>query len=252
MLRLAANLTFLFTEQPMLERFAAAARAGFQGVEILFPYDLAAPELARAAQGAGVTFVLMNTPPPNWAGGPRGFAAVPGGEERFRRDFDRALRYAQVLRSRHIHVMAGAAEGATARQTYLDNLAWACDRAPHASLTIEPMNPVDMPGYFLAGFDQAAEVLDHLDRPNLGLQFDAYHAHMITGDVLACWRAHAPRVRHLQIAGAPGRHEPAGGDIDYRSFLGAVQASGYPGWTGAEYVPAMTTGAGLGWMAPLT
>ena len=153
MAHFAANLTYLFTELPMQQRFAAARRAGFQGVEILFPYDIAARDLSRAAIAAGLEFVLMNPPPPNWAGGPRGFAAVPGGEERFRRDFDRALRYAQVLRSRHIHVMAGAAEGATARQTYLNNLAWACDRAPHASLTIEPLNPLDMPGYFLADFD---------------------------------------------------------------------------------------------------
>lgn len=253
MLRLAANLTFLFTELPMLDRFGAAARAGFRGAEILFPYDLAAPELAQAAQAADIEFVLMNTPPPNWAGGPRGFAAVPGGEDRFRRDFDRALRYAQVLRARHIHVMAGVSEGPTARQTFLDNLAWACDRAPHASLTIEPLNPLDMPGYFLADFDAAAEVLDTLDRPNLGLQFDAYHAHLITGDATACLRAHAARVRHVQIAGVgpAGRVEPSAAPIDYPAFLRTLADGGYTGWVSAEYVPATVTTAGLGWMAAL-
>lgn len=248
MARFAANLTFLFTELPMLERFAAARRAGFDGVEVLFPYDLAAPELASAAQSAGVEFVLMNTPPPNWAGGPRGFAAVPGGEDRFRRDFDRALRFAQALRCRHIHVMAGRAEGEAAHRTLVENLRWACARAPHASLLIEPINPGDMPGYFLTDFDQAADLIDEVAAPNLGLQFDAYHAHQITGDTLSCWDRHGPRARHIQIAGAPGRHEPRGGEIDFAEFFRRVDASGYRGWVAAEYMPATTTEAGLRWL----
>ena len=129
MARFAANLTFLFTELPMLDRFAAARRAGFEGAEVLFPFDLAAPELASAARSAGVEFVLMNTPPPNWAGSPHGFAAVPGGEERFRRDFDRVLRFAQALRCRHILVMARRAEGTAASHSFVENLFWACARA---------------------------------------------------------------------------------------------------------------------------
>ena len=140
MARFAANLTFLFTELPMLDRFAAAKAAGFDGAEVLFPYDLAARELSAACHGAGLEFVLLNTPPPNWAGGPRGFAAVPGSEERFRRDFDRSLRFAQALRSRHLHVMAGKAEGPAARRCLIENLRWACARAPHASLVIEPVH----------------------------------------------------------------------------------------------------------------
>ncbi|WP_134724687.1 hydroxypyruvate isomerase family protein [Paracoccus luteus] len=248
MARFAANLTFLFTELPMIDRFAAARRAGFDGVEILFPYDLSAKELSAAAQAAGLEFVLLNTPPPNWAGGPRGFAAIPGGEDRFRRDFDRALRYAQVLRARHIHVMAGKGEGAAARATFIDNLRWACARAPHASLTVEPINPADMPGYFLADFDLAAEVIAAVGAPNLGLQFDAYHAHLITGDVADCWHRHAGLVRHVQIAGAPGRHEPRVGDIDYADFFRRVDAAGYRGWVSAEYVPQTTTEAGLRWL----
>ena len=174
--RFAANLTMLFTELPMLERFAAAADAGFQGVEILFPYDIPARDLSRAAIAAGLEFVLMNTPPPNWAGGPRGFAAEPGREDRFRSDFDRALRFAEALRARHVHIMAGYAEGPDARATFTRNLAWAADRAPHVSLMIEPLNPMDQPGYFLADFDLAAEIIAQVGAPNLGLQFDSYHA----------------------------------------------------------------------------
>ncbi|MTD98910.1 TIM barrel protein [Paracoccus sp. YIM 132242] len=246
--RFAANLTMLFTELPMLERFAAAAKAGFQGVEILFPYDIAARDLSRAAIAAGLDFVLMNTPPPNWAGGPRGFAAEPGREERFRSDFDRALRFAGVLRPRHIHVMAGHAQGREARDTFARNLRWAAERAPHVNLTIEPLNPVDQPGYFLADFDLAAELIAETGAPNLGLQFDAYHAQRITGDAMAVWRRHAGIIRHIQIAGVPGRHEPSGGMIDYQGFFAALDRSGYKGWVSAEYNPAGLTTEGLGWL----
>lgn len=246
--RFAANLTMLFTELPMLERFAAAADAGFQGVEILFPYDIPARDLSRAAIAAGLEFVLMNTPPPNWAGGPRGFAAEPGLEDRFRSDFDRALRFAEALRARHIHIMAGYAEGPDARATFTRNLAWAADRAPHVSLMIEPLNPMDQPGYFLADFDLAAEIIAQVGAPNLGLQFDSYHAQLITGDAMAVWRRHAGIVRHIQIAGVPGRHEPTGGMIDYPGFFAALDQSGYKGWVSAEYNPRALTAQGLGWL----
>ncbi|WP_103172720.1 hydroxypyruvate isomerase family protein [Paracoccus sp. SY] len=246
--RFAANLTMLFTELPMLERFAAAADAGFQGVEILFPYDIPARDLSRAAIAAGLEFVLMNTPPPNWAGGPRGFAAEPGREDRFRSDFDRALRFAEALRARHVHIMAGYAEGPDARATFTRNLAWAADRAPHVSLMIEPLNPMDQPGYFLADFDLAAEIIAQVGAPNLGLQFDSYHAQLITGDAMEVWRRHAGIVRHVQIAGVPGRHEPTGGMIDYPGFFAALDQSGYKGWVSAEYNPRALTAQGLGWL----
>lgn len=246
--RFAANLTMLFTELPMQDRFAAAAHAGFTGVEILFPYDIAAKDLSRAATAAGVEMVLLNTPPPNWAGGPRGFAAEPGREERFRHDFDRALRFAQALRARHIHVMAGRAEGDAARAVFVENLRWAVQRAPHASLTIEPINRIDMPGYFLSDFDLAAAIIEEIGAPNLGLQFDAYHAQRITGDVAGTWARVAPHVRHVQIAGYPGRHEPVGGEIDWPAFFAMVDSSGYRGWISAEYNPEGHTEAGLGWL----
>lgn len=246
--RFAANLTMLFTELPMLDRFAAAAAAGFEGVEILFPYDIAARDLSRAAIAAGLEMVLINTPPPNWAGGPRGFAAQPGMEERFRHDFERALRFAEALRARHIHVMAGLAEGETAYRTFIDNLTWAVERAPHASLTIEPLNQTDAPGYFLSDFDLAARIITEVGAPNLGLQFDAYHAQIITGDMMATWSRHAPLVRHIQIASVPDRNEPTGGQIDYAGFYAALDASDYRGWVSAEYNPAKRTETGLGWL----
>lgn len=246
--RFAANLTMLFTEIPMRDRFAAAASTGFQGAEILFPYDLHANDLSRAAIAAGLEIVLMNTPPPNWAGGPRGFAAEPGLEDRFRHDFDRALRFADVLRARHIHVMAGCAQGPEARATFLRNLTWATEHAPKASLTIEPLNQTDMPGYFLSDFDFAAGIIAEVGAPNLGLQLDTYHAQAITGDAMAVWHRHAGIIRHIQIGGYPDRHEPTGGDMNFRAFFHALDEADYRGWVSAEYTPAGMTRAGLGWL----
>lgn len=246
--RFCANLTFLFTEVPMLDRPSAAARAGFEAVEILFPYEEPAAAVAEKARLAGLPIALINTPPPNWTGGDRGFAAVPGGEARFQSDFDRALRFAKVLKPRHLHVMAGKAEGPQARATYVRNLRWAAERAPDQSLTIEPINPHDMSGYFLNDFALALDILHEVDAPNLRLQFDAYHAHVIHGDALAAWDTCRAATVHVQIAGVPGRHEPWGGEIDYPAFFAALDAGGYRGWVSAEYHPAGRTEAGLGWL----
>lgn len=246
--RLAANLTVLFTELPMLERFAAAARAGFRGAEILFPYQFAPADLANAASAAGIEMVLINTPPANWAGGARGFAAQPKNEALFRRDFDRAAGFARAVRARHVHVMAGVADGPQAYQTFRANLEWATKRAPDLGLTIEPICAAVMPGYFLNDFDLAARIIDEVAAPNLGLQFDAYHAHVITGDVLLTWQRHVSITRHVQISGHPGRHEPVGGDIDYPAFFRALRDAEYDGWISAEYQPAGRTESGLGWI----
>lgn len=248
MARFAANLTFLFNELPMLRRFSAARQAGFQGAEILFPYDLSIPDLVQKSQKTGIEIVLINCPPPNWAGGPRGFAAMPGLQDRFQRDFERALRVAEALSASHIHIMSGKAEGPQALACFIENLSWAAARAPHVSLIIEPMSPIEMPGYFLDSFKLAAQVISEVKASNVGLQFDAYHAHLITDDVTATWEEYGHLVRHIQIAGAPGRHEPRGGDIDYHSFFRAVDATGYSGWVSAEYTPETTTEAGLRWL----
>jgi len=248
MLRFAANISFLFTELPFLDRFAAARAAGFDGVEVLFPYDFAAQELRARLVENDLAFVLMNSPPPNYAGGERGFAALPGAEARFRHDFDRTLRYAHLLKPRHIHIMAGRAEGAAARACYIENLKWAAAHAFPYSLTIEPVSRIDMPGYFLDSFDLAAEILDEVAARNLGLQFDTYHAQMLTHDWAAAWARHGARAVHVQIAGAPGRHEPGGGDIDHAALFASLDAQGYQGWVSAEYEPRDGTNAGLGWL----
>ena len=246
--RFAANLTLLFRELPFLDRIQAAADHGFTGVEVLFPYDDAVSEITRRLQMAGLGMALINCPPPNWAGGERGFAAVPGLTERFRHDFKRALRYADALGAQHLHIMAGKAVGLVARQTYVENLRWAAAQAPKRSLTIEPLNGEDMPGYFLNDFDQAAEILEEVGAKNLGLQFDMYHAQMITGDGMAVWDKHGHRAVHVQVGSVPGRHEPGVGDIDYPAFFARLDAEGYKGWVAGEYHPEGDTRDGLGWL----
>lgn len=246
--KFCANLSWLFTELPFMERFKAAKEAGFDAVEVLFPYDCPAQEMRDQLVWNDLAFVLMNCPPPNATGGAQGFAAIPGLEDRFRRDFERTLRYARVLKPRHIHIMAGAAEGPEAKATFTENLRWAATRAPKQSLTIEPINRTDMPGYFLTDYDIAARVLDAVGAANLSLQFDAYHAHRITGDVMGAWAAHGARAAHIQVAGFPGRNEPLGGKIDYPSFFARLDSDGYKGWVSGEYAPAGATEAGLGWM----
>lgn len=247
--RFCANLTLLFADVPMVERFALAKAAGFAAVEILFPYDEAVPELVDQMSFNGLQMVLINCPPPNYTGGPRGFAAVPGAQARFQQDFRRVLRYAKALNVQHVHIMSGVAAGQAARDTLIANLRWAADFAPKQSLTLEPLNPDDMPGYYLNDFHLAHDIIAAVDRPNLGLQFDTYHAQRIHGDVQGVWDAVKDQVVHVQVGQAPDRSEPIGGPVDFPAFYDRIAADGYDGWISAEYHPKAMTLDGLGWLA---
>lgn len=247
-MKFSANLTFLFKEYPFLERFAAASESGFDAVEVLFPYDDAVSEIVHKMALADMPMVLINNPPPNYTGGERGFAAVPGSEDRFRRDFKRTLRYAQRLKPLHIHIMAGKAEGLVAQDTFIRNLRWATAEAPNQSLTIEPINPIDMPGYFLADYDQAAKIVTQIDAPNLGLQFDTYQAHQINGDALKTWQDHNNLIRHVQVGSSPDRNEPDRGDVDHTAFFAQLAQDQYDGYVSAKYNPKARTLEGLAWM----
>jgi len=246
--RLAANISLLFKELPFMARFAAAARAGFQGVEILFPYDRPAAEIRAALDANGLQLALFNAPPP---GPDAAYPAIPGGEEAFRAIMDRVLARAETLRPDAIHVMAGYTDDPRAEDTFIANLQWLADRAPEQRFTIEPLNLGDQPGYVLADYGMAARVLERADRPNLGLQYDSYHAHQIHGDALATWHRYAPLTRHIQLGAPPDRSEPRldHGPVDFPAILAAIEASGYDGWIGAEYNPGSEkTGDSLGWM----
>ncbi|TMM52460.1 hydroxypyruvate isomerase family protein [Sulfitobacter sabulilitoris] len=246
--RFAANLSHLWAELPYLDRFDAAAAAGFKAVEVLFPYDMPAKDTQRALLANELEMVLINAPPPNYTGGARGFAAVPGGAARFQHDMRRAFRYTDALRVPMLHVMTGEADGDHARDTCIENLIWASANAPPGlTLTLEPLNPVAMPGYYLNDYALAAEIVAAVDAPNLGLQFDSYHAQMIHGDAVAVLRDYRPLVRHVQIGDAPDRGPPGTGSIDFDALFAALDDSGYTGWVSAEYkVPGRTQDT-LGW-----
>jgi 2-dehydrotetronate isomerase len=246
--RFAANITMLFTEVSALERPSYAAQAGFDGVEILFPYDHTVAEWQKAL--GDVPLALINTPPGDWASGDRGFAAVTGMEQKFRDSFLRGLDYATRLGASRLHVMAGVGKGPVAEQTFLDNLAWAATQTD-LILTLEPLNPGDMPGYFLNDYDQTARLLDDLGAPNVGLQFDLWHATRLYGQAAPVWQDHCTHTAHVQIAGFPTRGEPGGGGFDLTALCTDLDAMGYDGWVGAEYRPANGTLKGLGWLTAL-
>jgi hydroxypyruvate isomerase len=247
--KFCANLTWLFTELPFIERFAAAKEAGFEAVEVLSPYDVNAHDIVNALARYELQMALINCPPPNYTGGDQGWAAVPGLEDRFRSDFKRAVRYAKTLGAQHLHIMSGVAEGNVAKATLIDNLRWAAAEAPTQSLTIEPINNDTLPGYFMNDFDLGREVVAAVSAPNLRLQFDAFHAAKITGDVLGTWDAVRDITVHVQVAQMPDRGEPDQGEIDYPTFFAALDDAGYAGWVAGEYKPRQTTVDGLGWLA---
>ncbi len=250
--RFAANLTLMFTERPFLDRFGAAARAGFSGVECLFPYEHPAAEVGEALRAHGLTQALFNLPAGDFAGGERGLAALPGRETEFRDAVELAAEYAFFLGCARLHVMAGNRTGhdaARMRSTYAANLAHACERFAPAGidLLIEPINGHDMPAYFLNGFALAEEVLHEVSHPGLKLQLDWYHAQILHGDLTRLTERLWPRVGHLQLASVPDRHEPDRGEVRYRHLFKLVDRLGYTGWIGCEYRPAGVTEEGLGW-----
>lgn len=248
-MKACANLSTLFNDLPFDERFAAARITGFQFVEIPFPYDHAVPDiLARLGQN-DLKMIMITCPPPNYTGAERGFAAVPGLEERFRRDFTRTMRYAKALGVRHVHVMAGAVKGPEAREVFVANLRWALNHAPDQSLTIEPMCQEEVPGYYLNNALKAAEIVTEIGSDHLGLQFDVHHIQQMHGDVIAVWDQVGPQVTHIQLAQSPHRASPdQDGDVDVREFLKAVKSSNYKGWISGEYMAGMKDDAHLFWV----
>jgi 2-dehydrotetronate isomerase len=253
MLRFAANLSFLYGEHAFPERFAAAAKDEFQGVEYLFPYDYPAREIAGWLRTHGLTQVLFNAPPGDWAAGERGLAALPGREEEFRTGIHKALEYAQVLECPRVHVMAGLRPGE--RSTYVKNLAWAAElaAAQAVQLLIEPINTRDMPGYFLNRQDEAQGVVAEVGSSALQVQMDLYHCQIVEGDVCMKLRKYLPEghVGHLQVASVPDRNEPDQGELNYGYVFGELEKIGWDGWIGCEYRPRGGTSAGLGWLKRL-
>lgn len=251
MLKLAANLSFLFPSVPFTERFALAAQAGFSGVEYLFPYDYAPNTIKQLLQNASLRQVLFNVSPGNWNAGERGLAALPGRETQFADAIETALRYAEITDCTRVHIMAGLAKAddPQAFDTFVSNLAHAAERLGQNGITalIEPINPIDMPGYYLTELNQALEVIKTVAAPNLKLQFDCYHRTMMGQDVIAGLEQASKVLGHIQIAGMPGRHEPGSGTLNYDPIFEKLVEMQYAGWIGCEYHPAGSTTVGLAW-----
>lgn len=247
--RFAASLNLMFTEWPLLDRFAAARDAGFEAVEVQFPYSETPDAIGKRIAATGLELVLINTPRGDAETGGRGIAAIPGEAEAFRRSFDVALEYMQATGCRMIHVMAGAHQSASGA-AFEASLRYAADKlAPLGGMAlIEPLNLYDNPGYFLGDFDLAAAIIRRLDLPNVSLQYDVYHRQRRHGEIVASLTRMLPIIAHVQVAGSPGRHEPDQGEIDYGYIFATLDRLGYSGWVGAEYTPRAGTLAGLGWL----
>jgi hydroxypyruvate isomerase len=251
--KFAANLSMMFTEVPFAERFAAAARAGFKGVEFLFPYELTPADAAARLRGNGLENALFNMPPGNFAAGERGIASLPGREAEFRAGVTKALEYAQALGTPVLHAMAGllpaGADRARYRAVYVENLRFAAaEMAKHGlMLVIEPINTRDIPGYFLNTQAEAHAIREEIGAPNLKVQMDLYHAQIVEGDLAVKLKKYMANVGHIQIASVPDRHEPDEGEVNYPYLFALIDELGYAGWIGCEYRPRGRTEDGLAW-----
>lgn len=259
--KFAANLTMLFTEVPFLDRFEAAARAGFTAVEYLFPYDFAASDLTARLQQHGLTQVLHNLPAGNWGAGERGIACLPDRVDEFKAGVARAIDYARALHCPQVNCLAGIVPAgvsqAEAHATFVGNVRYAAEQLSAAGirLLIEPINTRDIPGFFLTTTKQALAVIAEVEAGGtvaagqVAVQYDVYHMQIMEGDLAKTIERHLPQIGHMQIADPPLRNEPGTGEINYRFLLNHIDRLGYTGWIGLEYKPAGRTEDGLHWIA---
>jgi hydroxypyruvate isomerase len=253
--KLAANLSWIYQEVPLLQRFGAAAAHGFEAVEMLFPYELPAADIAAELRKHKLVQALFNLPPGDWSKGERGLAALPGREADFAAALDKALEYAEALECRTLHVMSGliapGADTTAMHRTFLSNLRKACNRTAGSGVTLvlEPINHRDIPGYFTHTTDQVKKIIDEVGAPHLKLQLDLYHLQVTEGDLTRRTERLFPLTGHVQIAGNPDRNEPDLGEANHLYLLDVLDRLGYRGYVGLEYKPRTTTAAGLGWAA---
>ena len=253
MINLAANLSMLFTEAPFESRFALAAKAGFKGVEYLFPYDHKPELLAELLQANGLKHVLFDLPAGNWAAGERGIAALPMRVSEFREGVGRALEYAKALDCKLLTALAGRAPMQRDPEAYegtmVSNIEYAAKQAAAHGVTIlvEALNRYDIQDSFLPDTAAVLRVLDKVNAPNVKMQYDIYHLQRAEGNLAATISEHIRDIAHFQLADAPARHEPGSGEINFNFLLDHIAGLGYDGWIGCEYEPAAGTEAGLAW-----
>ena len=251
--KIAANLTMMFGEHEFMDRFAAAARCGFDGVEYLFPYEYPAEAIREQLEANGLEQVLFDFPAGDWSAGDRGIAVQPDRVGEFQDGVGKAVEYAKVLGCERLTCLAGIPDNGTdpavAERTMVRNLQFAADAADRigAIVLVEPLNTRDVPGTFVSTSSHGVRLVRATVRENVRLQFDVYHTQIMEGDIATKFSTLLPMIGHVQIADNPGRHEPGSGEINYPFVLDHIANSGYDGWIGAEYVPAKDTESGLGW-----
>lgn len=254
--KFAANLSMLYGEHDFLDRFAAAAKDGFRGVEYLFPYAFEKEVLAEALKVNNLTQVLHNMPAGDWDAGERGLACLPDRVGEFQDGVGKAIGYAKALGCPQLHAMAGirpqGVDPDKVAETYTQNLRFAAEETKKAGirLLIEAINTVDMPGFYLSTSAQALAVIEAVGSDNLHFQYDIYHMQVMEGDLVRTMEKNLAKIAHLQLADNPGRHEPGSGEINYPFVFDALDRMGYKGWIGCEYKPKAGTSAGLGWLRP--
>jgi hydroxypyruvate isomerase len=251
--KFAANLTMLFNELPFLDRFDAACRAGFTGVEYLFPYEYPVEALLCRLRRYGLRQVLHNLPAGDWAAGERGIACIPGREAEFRAGVEQAIRYATTLGCTQLNCLVGIApqhaEPKRVDDTVKHNLRHANERAAAEGLCllIEPVNTRDIPGFYLSRTAQARRLIEDGGLTNTFIQYDIYHMQIMEGDLARTIEANLDLIRHVQLADNPGRNEPGTGEINYKFLFRHLDQLGYSGWIGCEYKPRGRTNDGLTW-----
>lgn len=256
MVKLAANLSMMFTDLPFIDRFTAAAQAGFTAVEFMFPYEESAASIGKALRDNGLVLALFNMPAGDWAAGERGLGALPGREHEFREGAQLALDYARELGCRRLHLMAGKKAGLeldACRKTLVANVRFAAGlvEGDGIEVLLEPINTrVDIPGYFYDTTQGALDIIAEAACSNVRLQYDIYHMQIMEGDLARTIARLLPFIGHMQLADNPGRGEPGTGEINYPWLLQHIDDLGYEGFVGCEYKPVSGTSEGLGWAQP--
>lgn len=254
--KFSANLSMLFTEVGFGDRFESAARAGFKAVECQFPYELPKEEIAAKLDKLGLEFVLHNIPSGSWAAGERGIACLPGREGEFQEGVGKAIEYAKALKCPRLNCLVGLtpkdAPADEVHQTLISNLKFAADALQKAGITllVEALNDKDVAGFHLVRTNDVLKLFEEVKHPNLFLQYDIYHMHIMEGNLAKTIQENVKRIGHIQLADVPGRHEPGTGEIDFPTLFKQIDEAGYTGWIGCEYKPAGVTEDGLGWVKP--
>lgn len=254
--KFAANLTMMFNEIEFMDRFEAASRAGFKGVEYLFPYDFDKDDLAKALKDNGLEQVLHNLPAGDWGAGERGIAILPDRVEEFRAGVHKAIEYAKALGCTQLNCLVGIApdnvDEDILHSTLVDNLSYAAGQLKENGirLLIEPINTIDIPGFYLNGTQQGLDLIQAVGSDNVFIQYDIYHMQIMEGDLARTMKAELASIAHVQLADNPGRNEPGTGEINYPFLFSYLDQIAYDGWIGCEYKPANSTEEGLGWISP--